>query len=398
MGDYIKRGYIDFKTLAPVYIGCGRTVGKKEYLFDQTTGTIEILQIDKVFSRLTELGLMNEFEKYLLATEREEQYETGRDLYGFVKKNRIPYREYATWSDEIVRVADSDISYHSIKDINLFVRNERGLPYIPASGFKGMLRTALETRHYLQKREEAGAMADQIRQQVRQAQDDERRTGHFPRRDIFLKQEDSDIDVASMHQELFDPQDGESSYKNLRNQKNDIMRGVLVGDSAPLSWDDMCICQKVDLTTDGEEQPLNVLRESIKPGVNIRMPISIDTRVCKLTIADIVAAIRIFNENYLKVFASKFGSAPITRGNSTTFFLGGGTGYVSKTVTYGILTKAEDVEVVSTIIDVTLNNKARREHGHSRDARKGVSPHIIKCTRYNDRLMQTGACCVIQYG
>ena len=68
MGEFIKRGYIDFKTLAPVYIGCGRTAGKKEYLFDQWSGTIEILQIDKVFSRLTKLGLVNEVEKYLLVT------------------------------------------------------------------------------------------------------------------------------------------------------------------------------------------------------------------------------------------------------------------------------------------------------------------------------------------
>ena len=200
-----------------------------------------------------------------------------------------------------------------------------------------------------------------------------------------------------MHQELFEPQEGESPFKNLRNQKNDIMRGVLVGDSASLSWDDMCICQKIDLTTDGEERKLNVLREAIKPDVRIRIPVFIDTKVCKFTMEDIIAAIRMFNENYLKAFANKFGSVPMTREDATTFFLGGGTGYVSKTVTYGLLTKADDVGVVSAIIDATLNDRGRREHGHYRDARKGVSPHMIKCTRYDDRLMQMGACCVIQY-
>ena len=398
MGEFIKRGYIDFKTLAPVYIGCGRTAGKKEYLFDQWSGTIEILQIDKVFSRLTKLGLVNEFEKYLLATEKEEQYETGRDLLGFVKKNRIPASEYTTWSDEIVRVADSDISYHSIKDINLFVRNEQGLPYIPASGFKGMLRTALETKYYLQDHEEAESMAAKIRQQVLQPQTGPDGRVRYPRREQFLKQEDSDIDVASMHQAIFEPQDGESAAKSLRNQKNDVMRGVLVGDSAALSWDDMCICQKIDLAKNDEERKLNVLREAIKPGIRIRMPIAIDTKVCKFTMTDIIAAIRMFNENYLKAFSGKFSTAPITRGNATTFFLGGGTGYVSKTVTYGILNRADDVRTVSKIIDATLNDKGRREHGHNRDAEKGVSPHMIKCTRYNDQLMQMGACCVVQYG
>ena len=81
----------------------------------------------------------------------------------------------------------------------------------------------------------------------------------------------------------------------------------------------------------------------------------------------------------------------------TTFFLGGGTGYVSKTVTYGILSEKDAVDQVSRIINATLNNCTRQEHGHRNDVRKGVSPHILKCTKYKGRLMQMGACCVTKY-
>ena len=392
MGDFIKKGFIEFKTLAPVYIGCGRTAGKKEYLYDAKTGKVEILQMDMVFEKISRLGLMDSFEKYLLATEKEEQWETGRDLLGFVRNNHIPASEYSTWSREIVSVADPDMNFHSIKDINLFVRNERGMPYIPGSGFKGMLRTILETQYYLENRDQAEEMAYRIREQV---QESERRP---QRRDRFLKNEDADIDVASMHKELFDSVKNESPSKNLRNQKNDTLRGLLVGDSEELSWDDMCVCQKIDMNTFGDEKPLNVLREAIKPGVIIRIPISIDTRICKYTTADILNAIKIFNTNYLTTFANKFDKAPKTKGNSTTFFLGGGTGYVSKTVTYGILSGREAVDNVSKIINATLNNRARQEHGHHNDVRKGVSPHILKCTRYKGTLMQMGACCVVKYG
>ncbi len=135
--------------------------------------------------------------------------------------------------------------------------------------------------------------------------------------------------------------------------------------------------------------------------VGIRIPVSIDTidtKVCNFAMVDIIAAIRMFNENYLKVFSGKFSTASITRGNPTTFYLGGGTGYVSKTVTYGILNRADDVRIVSKIIDGTLSDKGQREHGNHRDAERRVSPHMIKCTRYNNQLMQMGACCVVQYG
>ena len=62
MDDFIKRGYFEFKTLSPVYIGCGRTVSKKEYLFDSKTGKIEILQMNKVFDKICRLGHEKEFE------------------------------------------------------------------------------------------------------------------------------------------------------------------------------------------------------------------------------------------------------------------------------------------------------------------------------------------------
>lgn len=391
MDDFIKRGYIEFRTLSPVYIGCGRTAGKKEYLYDTKTGRVEILQMDKVFDRIQSLGLTDVFEKYLLAESKEDRWKAGSDLLSFLRNNRIPEREYSTWSDEIVSVADPDMNFRSVKDINLFVRNERGMPFVPGSGFKGMLRTALETEYYLKDREQSAEMADRIRRRV---QENESRP---LRRDKFLKNEDSDIDVASMHRELFAPKDNEPAYKNLRDQKNDILRGLLVGDSEELTWDDMCICEKIDLNTLGVQKSLNVLREAIKPGVTIRIPITIDTRICQYTVSDILGAIRSFNTNYLTTFANKFSDAPKTGENTTTFFLGGGTGYASKTVTYGILSGTDAVDQVSRIINTTLNNRARQQHGHRSDVRKGVSPHILKCTKYNGKLMQMGACCVTKY-
>ena len=389
MDDFIKRGYIEFLTLAPVYIGSGRTVSKKEYLYDSKTGKIEILQMSKVFDKICQLGLEKKFEAYLLSPGGNNKWDKGHELIDFMKENRISESEYSTWSDEVMPFADRDMSYHSIKDISLFVRNERGLPYVPGSGFKGMLRTILETEHYLKNRSQATELSGRIVDRVQ-----------FPpkRREWFLKEEDAEADVSSMHKEMFAPQKAnEPPGKNLKDQKNDTLRGLLIGDSEALSWEDMCICQKIDLNIFGEERKLNVLRESIKPGVTIRVPISIDTRICSYTTKDILNAIETFNKNYISQFTKKYQAAPSTRGNSTTFFLGGGTGYVSKTITYGILDGAKAVETVAKVINETLPPRVQREHGHHNDVKKNVSPHMLKCTRYNGKLLQMGACCVTKY-
>lgn len=392
MDDFIKRGFIEFKTLAPVYIGCGRTVSKKEYLYDPKTGKIEILQMSKVFDKICRLGLEKEFESYLLSPGGNNKWNKGRELIDFMKDNNIPESEYSTWSDEVMPFADSDMSYHSIKDINLFVRNERGLPYVPGSGFKGMLRTILETEHYLENRDQAAELAERIVDKVQE------NAFRPKRREWFLKEEDAEADVSSMHKEMFEPQkSNEPPEKNLRDQKNDTLRGLLIGDSEALSWEDMCICQKIDVNVIGEERKLNVLREAIKPGVTIRIPISIDTRVCSYTTKDILDAIKTFNMNYISQFTKKYPSAPSTRGNSTTFFLGGGTGYVSKTITYGVMNGPKAVETVAKIINETLPPKVQRQHGHHNDVNKNVSPHMLKCTRYNGKLVQMGACHVIRY-
>lgn len=392
MDSFMKNSFLEFKTLAPVYIGCGRTAGKKEYLVDRKAGKIEILQMNKVFDRIRALGLEEKFERYLLASTPGELRFAGNELADFVRDNHIPPSEYGSWSSEIVGLADQDINFHSVKDISLFVRNERGLPFIPGSGFKGMLRTVLEADYYLRERASAEEKGGRIRRAVQSNEYDQKR------RDKFLVDEDRALDVESMHEELFQPQKDESPEKNLKDQKNDILRGLLVGDSEPLSWDDMCVCQKIDLNIYGETRPLNVLREAIRPYVTVRIPISIDTRICRYSMTDILGAIRNFNTNYISEFARKYPDAPATNGNSTTFFLGGGTGYVSKTVTYAVLHGDDAVRNVSKIIDATLGPKAKKEHGHANDPKKGVSPHMIKCTKFKGKLYQMGACCITKYG
>ena len=398
MESYLRRGYIEFLTLSPVFIGSGKELNKKEYIYDRNSGSIYLVDFRKMCEGLQSRRLLEAFESYLMedveATNRRQggYPRQNRELIHFLRDNRVPEAAYKNWYIGSVKVADSYMNMHSAKPIQMFMRDAQGRPYVPGSSFKGMLRTILETRYFLEHRDEAEELADSIRTEV----EDTVREARKINRTRFLSREDSMIDVKSMHREMFEVYKN-NPEKSLADQNNDMLRGLLVGDSEPISLDDMCICQKIDLTLRGEQKPLNLMRECIKPGIVIRIPITIDTSACPFTMKDILAAMEEYYKNYISQFSSHFTGYPPTKGNKTTFYLGGGAGYLSKTVTYGIMRGSDAVKTTSEIIDQTLPPRVRGEHKHHLDLRKGVSPHVMKCTLYKGSLCQMGACCVKRY-
>ena len=388
MESYLYRSYIEFQTLSPVFIGGGRELNKKEYIYDRNSGSIYLVDFRKMCEGLQARRLLDAFEEYLMEDTQTQSRQPGtfrnRELTHFLKDNRVPETVYKNWYIGAVKVADKSMNMHSAKSIQMFMRNAANEPYVPGSSFKGMLRTILETKFYLENRAEADEMADRIRNARKQG------------RNKYLSEEDRQIDVQSLHREMFEVHKN-NSEKSLEDQNNDTLRGLLIGDSDPIALENMCICQKIDLTVSGEQRPLNLVRECIKPGIRIRIPVTIDTRICPFSIKDILDAIREFNKNYIAEFTKHFKGAPATNGNSTTFYLGGGAGYLSKTVTYGIMYGEDAVRMTAEIIDQTLPEKVREKHKHYLDVRKGVSPHLLKCTLYQGRLCQMGACCVMKY-
>lgn len=79
----------------------------------------------------------------------------------------------------------------------------------------------------------------------------------------------------------------------------------------------------------------------------------------------------------------------VTRRKPNTVFLGGGSGFVSKTVIYPLFGEKEGIETVKNIFDRT---NVPKTHQHYKDTRIGVSPHILKCTRYQGKEYMMGEC------
>lgn len=379
MSSYLKSIDLTLRTVSPVFIGSGRSANKREYLFNTKTGVIQFIDVDQMYKGMRQLHRENDYEQYLLGKTRD------RDLYSFLKNREIRPGVYEKWIRRTCGVGDRSLNAHSIKDIQEFIKDPQGRPYIPGSSVKGMLRTVLETAWYLDHPEQA---KEEIRD-IREAPNE--------KRNKYLKSNDQSLARRAFHRDIFPDERGNSVPEDL---KNDVLRGLVIGDAEPLSEDDMCVCEKFDISVDGNikrESNIPLLRECIKPKVDFTVPITVDSRICDLDINQLLKAIRTFYANYQKEFSSKFSRAPKVLGNSTTLFLGGGSGYPSKTVTYGLVQGEEAHGIVSDVINATLPQGIRDEHGHDKDTELGVSPHMLKCTKYNDRLYQMGACCVVRY-
>ena len=53
---------------------------------------------------------------------------------------------------------------------------------------------------------------------------------------------------------------------------------------------------------------------------------------------------------------------------------------------------AEGVTTTVKVMENTMNPKSFAIHKHKNDNRIGISPHILKCTRYNGERYQMGKC------
>lgn len=365
MKDFLKKYEIVIETTAPVFIGSGEKIGKKEYIFNDKEKKVYIPDFKKMYQFLKEKDLLDSYQTYLLSDNRDYAY--------WLKSQGIQKNDYMPWISYSLDSGDAVFDKKSKKEILTFYKDAYGQPYIPGSSIKGFFRTAL--LHYnIQKQEERETK--QMRYSIKKAEQKGRNS--------YLLKEVKDI---------------ESKYFNTLNKEqkrrysavNDHMSGFRISDSKPLSMTDLVLCQKVDVNVEGSEKRMPLIRECIKPGRIIIADITIDTEEFPYTIQELKEAVQSFMKMYIEVFVRKYYGKRKRYSNDNMLLLGGGVGYVSKTITYSILGQ-EGVEHVSKIIDNTLSFQQKKQHKHENDKRLGVSPHILKCTKYNNQLYEMGYC------
>ena len=129
---------LKIKTLSPIYIGSGKKVGKKEYIYDRNENKLYLFDTVKLFRGLAEKEFVNEYQKFMLRNSPRE------DLNNFFREMNIRKSQYKEWISYVAEMGSRNLINRSTHQIDTFVKDSYGHPYIPGSSLKGMIRTVLE--------------------------------------------------------------------------------------------------------------------------------------------------------------------------------------------------------------------------------------------------------------
>ncbi|MCI6433039.1 MAG: type III-A CRISPR-associated RAMP protein Csm5 [Oliverpabstia sp.] len=377
MQQYIKHYHMVLRTVGPVFVGDGRSLDKKEYIFQKNKGMVLIPDLNKMYQGITKKGLERRFTEYLLSNAKNADGSNRWDLGRWFRENNIGSKDYEPWILYKLDCGDF-LQEKGAIEIRTFQKDAFGKPYVPGTSMKGMLRTILLANELMND----DSYCKEVKRCIMSAIQNGRN------RTFLLKREVNEIENEVLH--TLDRVDARGKEVGKNHAVNDVLSGLIISDSKPISLERMTLCQKIDDNVEGERKSLNLLRESVKPGTDIHFDLTIDSTICPYTIEDIVDAVNCFNESYYNMYLYRFKGIEYPKTN--TVWLGGGSGFFTKTILYALLGQNKGIDAAVEIFKKTLPAKVSQEHKHFKDKRIGISPHTLKVTKYQGKSYQMGQC------
>jgi CRISPR-associated protein Csm5 len=355
MKNFLKNYEFTLTVKGPVHIGDGKTLTKVDYFFYKDR--IYFPNLHKMFLYIKQMHLTSDYESFM--------YSANNNLTYWLNDKRIISAVAEKCTDYSISLVGSSAS--KPRNLSTFVKDPYGNPYIPGSSLKGLIRTLLLAKEIVDNPDNYAEIESDIRSGIRNPR---------ANKNNMLNRESSTLEEIAFHKL--------NCSDKRKNAVNDVFKGLIVSDSQPLSTNDLIVTEKIDYNVVGNEKPLPLYRESLVPNTQVKFNVTIDTSIFNYTIDDILQAVKLFAEDYYTYFSSNFRG--IKKPTSNTVWLGGGAGYVSKTIMYNLF--GDDAyNIVSSVLNVTA-----KQHHHDKDKKKGVSPVTVKLTKYNNTLCHYGEC------
>lgn len=358
MNDYLKVYHAKLRVKGPVFVGSGEKLLKKEYILSEGRSRINVLDQLKAYWFFRSKGLTTAYEQFMIEDPRS-------DLFHFLKDNNLSINDIKQCFRYSLDAGDALKDNDRKREILAFVKDPFGNPYVPGSSIKGMLRSILLDYDIMLHQDKYLPEKNTI--DLEECRNKKR----------YLSKS-----VTNVEAKAFNTLNRNAEKKT--DALNDRMSGIVISDSAPLSVNDLVICKKIDLHTDGKESGLPIARECLSPGTVIKFDISIDSTVADISGDYIIKAINAFDEMYNRCFLDKFRMQDILKSNEV--YLGGGCGFVTKTFIYPMFGEKGGLNTTVKILNAEFDNK------HRQDKSENASPRVLKCTRYEGQLMQMGLC------
>ena len=369
---------MELDVCTPLFIGSGEKITKLDYVYQSSNGMVYMLDEAKWASFLKRARLMNDF------TSKVEALGKRFSLDSYLKNHRELAARLHT-SDIVMELKRRGVFHEGIpayvtgknpNDIVTFARNGLGERYIPGSSLKGAFRTAILA--YVLLNIDRTKCYNKLEHATRNAVDET-------------------MDDVEKYLGIRIDKDGKYDMVNSR------FKGLTVSD-AKLINETAAIVQKWDLSltkSQSEKKPKYLYREAIVPATKAVFTIGIDGsergmgEIGVKTAGNLLHALSVFRNLQYKTYKEAIdkvykGSVDhsvfryLDELNEANLVLGGGTGYISKTLIYPIAGSREKGKSIARKI---LSEKY--DHKHRYD--DIISPHTLKLTKSNDMHMM-GLC------
>lgn len=364
---------------SPVFVGSGEKFKKSEYIYDKRAGEVHFLDESGWIRFLGRHGIMEDFSNALLANP------FHLNLFGYLSHQDRLGREYGSIGNIMHAMKQEEAILRTEPylgnrdkgpgDIAGFVLDAKGNPYIPGSSLKGAFRTAILAHHILQNR---GAYKKDW-ENIRRAAGNKKDMG---------KAMDNLEKKAAIPPEKNGKRDMVKSY----------FRGLTVSD-ARLVNGGLCVVPKTDLGLDtSRTHEVSLFRETLKAGSTLGFTLGLDDDASAMghfgihNFKDFVDVLREFVNFQYEILKKPFEPyakdelQDIKNARNADLVLGGGAGYISKTLVYALAPSKEDAVYV---VRKLMENMFKRGH-HGKDTE--ISPHALKMAEVDGVNYLMGLC------
>ena len=403
-------------TLTPVFIGGGEDshLGRNQYILENVRNVSLIYILDE--NKWTDFlcgknrlkkDMFHDFLKFLTNqaenVNSHKKSKINNEIYQWLKSQNFQYNDYRECIKYIIKAPDGFKKH----DIHCFVKNLDSKPYIPGSSIKGAIRTAVFFNLIEQK--EIGFKAKflkKIRSAITMSKDD------------FIKETEN----------IFFELNGEvfwnlplEKYENKPNIHCDVLRGIQISDSSTMDPRKLELMKKRDMlmfknkrTNSYINESIPLYREYLVPETECVFTLTLDQMLLKNSplrnihiINEMLGRFKDYligdNSKILSSFKKNLKDIPQfhtmipkrktenIESSLPNICIGGGTGFLTKTVIHAIAhSKEEADDIIRQILD-----KFFKEHKHCiKD--KEISPRTLKLAKSNNINLITGWCNIQQ--
>lgn len=390
---------LELECISPVHIGSGETLKAFEYLYDKKAQQVYFLDESKWIEFLYRHRLIDKFTSYVdsISTSlgRHSQFR-GKNLWEWLNLQKIPDSEIKTLAVRKSYATTNTIMVarkETLNDIKCHIALSNGVPYVPGSSIKGVFRTAIlyaiiknsphKFAHYQTE------IQDILKWDLRKKNSECAKIIQQLENEIFAKLDYSDVE--------------KTLRKKINNQIKDVLRGLAISDAVCNNAFDTIILQKLDGSIDGGTKTLPLFRECIPIGTKFSFRVTLDLDMLKVIgvssieqILEMSRAFTIDNLNRQEIFWNRGFSREFAEAEVADIFVGGGVGFLSKSLLYTLVTNHEQArkfaaEYFDQTFKVYRNRQLQPAHLHNLYSKK-IAPRVLKLTKIRSTQQLLGLC------